>query len=78
MTDRPAGPEVRWVEVASFSREEEARLLAGRLEAEGIEVQVFPEFQASYYRDVLRVPVRVLVPEHRVAEAHQIVERLRS
>jgi hypothetical protein len=78
VTERPAGPEVRWVEVASFAKEEEARLLAGRLQAEGIEVQVFPEFQASYYRDVLPVPVRVLVPEHRVAEALQIVEGLRS
>jgi hypothetical protein len=74
----PGSPEVRWLEVASFTKEEEARLLAGRLEAEGIEVQVFPEFQASYYRDVLPLPVRVLVPEHRAGEAHELLERLRS
>jgi Putative prokaryotic signal transducing protein len=78
VSEGPAGPEIRWVEVASFTKEEEARLLAGRLEAEGIEVQVFPEFQASYYRDVLPVPVRVLVPEHRALEAREILERLRS
>ncbi|MGH2675071.1 MAG: putative signal transducing protein [Actinomycetota bacterium] len=70
------GVPARWVEVASFAAEDEARLLAGRLEAEGIDARVYPEFQGSYYREVLGMPVRVLVPEHRVVEARLVVEEL--
>ena len=74
------GPAGRWVEVASFAREEEARLLAGRLGADGIPARVFPEAEASYYGPgtsaLLGQPIRVLVPEHRTAEARQVIERL--
>lgn len=72
----PLGPPVRWVVVASFAGEGEARLLAGRLTAEGIEAQVYPEFQGGYYGESVHLPVRVLVPEHRVVEARLIVESL--
>jgi Putative prokaryotic signal transducing protein len=75
---RPAGPAVRWVEVATFHREEEARLLCGRLQAEGIEAQVYPEFQGGYYGESVTIPVQVLVPEHREAEARRVIERLRQ
>jgi Putative prokaryotic signal transducing protein len=66
----------RWVEVASFGREDEARLLAGRLQAEGIEARVYPEFQGGYYGESVNIPVRVLVPEHRVLEARDVLDRL--
>jgi hypothetical protein len=67
---------IRWAEVASFGREDEARLLAGRLQAEGIEARVYPEFQGGYYGDSVSVPVQVLVPEHRALEARAVMERL--
>jgi Putative prokaryotic signal transducing protein len=66
----------RWAEVASFGREDEARLLAGRLQAEGIEARVYPEFQGGYYGESVNIPVQVLVPEHRVLEARAVMERL--
>jgi hypothetical protein len=70
----------RWLEVASFAREEEARLLAGRLEADGIPARVYPEAQASYYGPgtsaLLGQPIRVLVPEHRTTEAGRVIDRL--
>jgi len=74
----PSAPaaEVRWAVVASFAREEEARLLAGRLGTEGIEARVYPEFQGGYYGESVHVPVRVLVPEHRVLEARAVIEEL--
>lgn len=66
----------RWAEVASYGREDEARLLAGRLQAEGIEARVYPEFQGGYYGESVNIPVQVLVPEHRVLEARAVMERL--
>jgi Putative prokaryotic signal transducing protein len=72
----PAGPPVDWVEVASFRREEEARLVAGRLEAEGIPAKVYPEWQGGYYGESVTVPVQVLVPQHRVLEAQDVLERV--
>jgi Putative prokaryotic signal transducing protein len=67
---------VNWVRVASFTREEEARLLAGRLAAEGIQSRVYPEFQGGYYGESVHMPVEVLVPEHRVLEARRVMEEL--
>jgi Putative prokaryotic signal transducing protein len=66
----------RWAEVALYGREDEARLLAGRLQAEGIEARVYPEFQGGYYGESVNIPVQVLVPEHRVLEARAVMERL--
>lgn len=79
MTD-PQGlsgiPGIRWVPVARFNRDEEARLLAGRLRAEGIEANVYPEWQGGYYGESVNLPVSVLVEEHRVLEARAIIEEL--
>jgi hypothetical protein len=66
-----------WVPVASFPREDEARLLAGRIQAEGIEAKVYPEFQGGYYGESVNVPVQVLVPGHRALEAREVMEQLR-
>ena len=74
MTDAGA---LEWVSVASFAREEEARLLAGRLEAEGIDARVYPEFQGSYYGErTVQLPVQVLVPAHQELEARAVTDRL--
>jgi hypothetical protein len=62
--------------VAEFSREQEARLLAGRLEAEGIEVKMDPEWQGGPYGETIWLPVSVLVPEHRFLEARAIIEEI--
>jgi hypothetical protein len=59
--------------VAEFGREQEARLLAGRLEAEGIEVKMYPEWQGGPYGETIQLPVSVLVPEHRFLEARAII-----
>jgi hypothetical protein len=70
-------PGVRWVPVARFTREEEAHLLTGRLESEGIEATVYPAWQGGYYGESVNLPVSVLVPEHRVLEAREIIEEIR-
>jgi hypothetical protein len=77
VTQQPTGlPGSRWVPVASFSREEEAHLLAGRLQSEGIQATVYPAWQGSYYGESVNLPISVLVPEHRVLEAREIVEEI--
>jgi hypothetical protein len=76
VSERSAPLGARWVPVAQFSRDQEARLLAGRLEAEGIEVKIDPEWQGGPYGEAIWVPVSVLVPEHRMLEAREIVEEI--
>ena len=71
-----------WVEVASFAREDEARLAAGRLEAEGIPTRLYPEDPGDYYGPstsaMLGQPIQVLVPGHRLLEARDVLDRLRQ
>ncbi|MGH2682283.1 MAG: putative signal transducing protein [Actinomycetota bacterium] len=62
--------------MAEFVREQEARLLAGRLEAEGIGVRMYPEWQGGPYGETLLLPVAVLVQEHRLLEAREIIEEI--
>jgi hypothetical protein len=70
----PTGmPGSRWVPVARFMREEEAHLLAGRLRSEGIEAAVYPAWQGGYYGESVNLPISVLVPEHRLLEAREMV-----
>lgn len=73
----PTGlPGSRWVPVARFTREEEAHLLAGRLQAEGIEATVDPKWQTGYRLDAPMLPASVLVQEHRLLEAREIIEEI--
>jgi hypothetical protein len=69
-----------WAGVGSFLRDDEARLLAGRLNAEGIPARVFPDdFPSSYGTAVGALLVQgidVLVPEERVLEARELMERI--
>jgi hypothetical protein len=70
--------DAEWFAVASFSEEAEARLLAGRLEAEGLETRLYPEFQGNYYGEAVNLPFQVLVPSHRVLEARAVLARLET
>ena len=67
--------------MAEFSSHEEATLLAGRLEAEGVEARLDPPEQSTYYgagtAAILQYRYKVLVPTHRVREALDIVRSLR-
>lgn len=63
-----------WVTVATYAREDEARLAAGRLEADGIESKVYPEFQGGYYGESVNMPVQVLVPQQRLLEARAVLD----
>lgn len=80
--EAPGPPEApgRWQPVARFMSEEEARLLLGRLEAEGIAARIFPEDAATYYGKAtsafLGKPWEVLVPEGRVTEAALVIQAI--
>jgi hypothetical protein len=68
--------------VASFGNQDEARLLAGRLQAEGIEARIFPEAEFSVYgRDsvsMLGQPIEVLVPQELVGQAERVLDEVRE
>jgi hypothetical protein len=71
----------RWVRVATFLSQDEARLLAGRLRAEGIDALTDPPIVlGSYYGPAVEVRMRqgihVVVPENRALEAHRLIEDL--
>jgi hypothetical protein len=71
-----------WTEAASFARLEEARLAAGRLEAEGIPTRLHPEDPGTYYGPgtsaMLGQPIAVLVPDDRLGAARNVLDRLRQ
>ena len=68
--------------MASFRNQDEARLLAGRLQAEGIEARLFPEPEFSLYgRDtgsMLGQPIEVLVPEELAGQAERVIDEVRE
>jgi hypothetical protein len=75
----PAGPAPRWTPVAEFRDPDEARLLCGRLQSEGIDARIFPEDFASYFgrgSAFLAQPVQVLVPEDRVKAAEYVIRHI--
>jgi hypothetical protein len=75
----PTGPPPRWTPVAQFGDPDEARLLCGRLQSEGIEARIFPEDFASYYgraNTILGQPAQVLVPEDRVKAAEYVIRHI--
>jgi putative signal transducing protein len=82
LNDDPAADALHgpWTRVGSFLRDEEARLLAGRLNAEGIPARTYPEEVSSYYGTatgaLLVHGIDVLVPEERVLEARELIERI--
>ncbi len=70
----------RWERLAEIGTEDTARLLAGRLEAEGIPVTLSPDRLYEYYgrgtASLLGKAIEVYVPEDRILQAREIVEEL--
>jgi hypothetical protein len=70
----------RWVKLGELGNEETARLLAGRLEADGIPVTLSPDrLYEPYGRGtaaVLGNAIEVYVPENLLLRAREIVEEL--
>jgi hypothetical protein len=66
--------------VATLLGEDEARLLAGRLEAEGIPSRLDPEEIGTYYGPAVEASMRhgidILVPENRLPDARELIEEL--
>ena len=81
MTEHETG--ARWVRVRTFTTQEEARLAAGRLQAEGIDARTDPELVlGSYYGPAVEVQMRqgmdVVVPEDRALEARALLDELQG
>lgn len=76
----PVSTGARWIVVTSFLREDQARLAAGRLEAEGIPARIYPEEIGTYYGSAVEALMRhgidVLVPADRLLEARELIEEL--
>lgn len=70
----------RWQKLADIGSEEHARLLAGRLESEGIPVTLSPdrlyEFYGSGTGGLLGQAIEVYVPEDQILRARQVIEEL--
>ena len=70
----------RWEKLADIGSEEHARLLAGRLESEGIPVTLSPdrlyEFYGTGTGKLLGSAIEVFVPEDQMLRARQVVEEL--
>ncbi|HEX6263271.1 MAG TPA: DUF2007 domain-containing protein [Actinomycetota bacterium] len=75
---KPPGPPLRWMPVAQYTDMESARLMAGLLESEGIEVVLDPPDVTSSWDGgmarVLGYRIKVMVLEHRQTEAAEIVQ----
>ena len=70
----------RWVKLAEYAIELRARLVAGRLESEGIPVVLNPEMQHEPYgpgtNALLGKGVELYVPENRLLEARDLIAQL--
>ena len=70
----------RWVKLGEYALELRARLVAGRLEAEGIPVILDPEMQHEPYgpgsNAILGRGVELYVPENRLLEARDLIIEL--
>ena len=74
------GTGARWVPVRTYMDMNEARLFAGRLEAEGIAAVLDPPAVGDYYGEaagvLLAQGIKVLVPEDRALDARAVLEEL--
>ena len=70
----------RWIKLVEYALEQRARLVAGRLEAEGIPVTLNPDMQHEIYgpgsNAILGKGVELYVPENRLLEARELIEQL--
>jgi len=82
--DLPKGPRIqtgaRWQKLVDIGSEEHARLLAGRLESEGIPVTLSPDRLYEFYGrgtgGLLGQAIELYVPEDQVLRARQVIEEL--
>lgn len=83
-TDEPERPRIqtgaRWQKLADIGTEEHARLLAGRLESEGIPVTLSPDRLYEFYGrgtgSLLGQAIELYVPEDQILRARQVIEEL--
>jgi hypothetical protein len=83
-TEEPERPRIqtgaRWQKLADIGTEERARLLAGRLESEGIPVTLSPDRLYEFYGpgtgSFLGKAIEVYVPEDQILRARQVIEEL--
>ena len=83
-TDAPERPRIqtgaRWQKLMDIGNEEHARLLAGRLESEGIPVTLSPDRLYEFYGPgtgaVLGQAIELYVPEDQILRARQVIEEL--
>ena len=70
----------RWEKLGEIRSEEDAHLLAGRLESEGIPVTLSPDRLYDFYGHgsgaLLGKAIEVYVPEDMVLRARQVIEEL--
>lgn len=68
------------MKLAEYGREEQARLVGGRLESEGIPVRLSPETLADIYGPgtsaLLGKGIELYVPEDRLLEARDLLTEL--
>ena len=80
MTEPAPTTGARWVKLAEYGREDQARLVAGRLESEGIPVTLNPDMQHEIYgpgsNAILGKGVELFVPEDRLLQARELIEQL--
>jgi hypothetical protein len=80
MTEAAPATGAKWVKVAEYGREDQARLVAGRLESEGIPVTLNPDMQHEVYgpgsNAILGKGVELFVPEDRLLQARELIEQL--
>lgn len=75
--DQPSDEE--WVEVAGAGQDDEARLIAGLLESEGIPSQVEGPSMTPFPEDLGAFGMsRVMVPSSRADEARAVIAKARS
>ena len=83
-SDEPERPRIqtgaRWQKLADIGSEEHARLLAGRLESEGIPVTLSPDRLYEFYGrgtgSLLGQAIELYVPEDQILRARQVIEEL--
>ena len=74
------GTGATWARLRTFMDMTEARLLAGRLEAEGVPAVLDPPVVGDYYGEaagvLLAQGIQVLVPQDRLLDAQAVLEEL--
>jgi hypothetical protein len=76
--DQHAGPPAADEAVVTSLRWEEAWLVAGRLQSDGIDARIHPEMYSSAYGRALQPSADVIVPIDQLDEAQKILADLEA